>query len=323
MSGMPDHIERSGLKHNVAATDAEVVKRLRAAGANRRQDQRRADARRRRSNEPVVRSDPRPVEHRSCRQVDLAVISAAAVAASLSCLDIGSDLGGSIRIPSAMCGVYGFDRTPALCRLPARAPESRPRQCSIPLSRLARLPAAPVDIRLSLRALAGPVAPSGDSPRIGTVGAAPRQLRDSGWRVVSMIPTAELPARSAPSCPTSSTAWPAGMSRSAGWPRSSTAHASQGPSTHDRRLPGLQFGGAVRTRTLVGLIGTTKRTSLQARSETYLTDLVLFGGRGVRRRAASRRSTYRGRPVRRRPDRAVQRPRRVDRPCVRRWATGM
>jgi len=37
--------------------------------------------------------------------------SAAAVAAGLSALDIGSDLGGSIRVPSHFCGVYGFKPT--------------------------------------------------------------------------------------------------------------------------------------------------------------------------------------------------------------------
>lgn len=37
--------------------------------------------------------------------------SAAAVAAGLSALDIGSDLGGSIRVPAHFCGVYGFKPT--------------------------------------------------------------------------------------------------------------------------------------------------------------------------------------------------------------------
>jgi len=37
--------------------------------------------------------------------------SAAAVAMGFSCLDLGSDIGGSIRIPAAFCGVAGFKAT--------------------------------------------------------------------------------------------------------------------------------------------------------------------------------------------------------------------
>src|SRR5204863_1324550 len=33
--------------------------------------------------------------------------SAAAIAAGLSALEVGSDIGGSIRVPAAFCGIYG------------------------------------------------------------------------------------------------------------------------------------------------------------------------------------------------------------------------
>jgi amidase len=42
--------------------------------------------------------------------------SAAAVAAGLACFDVGSDLSGSIRIPSAFCGVFGLK--PTVGRIP-------------------------------------------------------------------------------------------------------------------------------------------------------------------------------------------------------------
>jgi amidase len=63
--------------------------------------------------------------------------SAAAIAAGLSALEVGSDIGGSIRVPAAFCGIYGHRPSETLlpswgCRVPspgARRIWSWPSRC--------------------------------------------------------------------------------------------------------------------------------------------------------------------------------------------------
>ncbi len=55
--------------------------------------------------------------------------AAAAVAAGLTGLEVGSDIGGSIRNPAHSCGIYGHKPTWAFCRraaMPCRASSRRP-----------------------------------------------------------------------------------------------------------------------------------------------------------------------------------------------------
>src|SRR4029079_10412634 len=102
VSGMPT-TGNPDWKNNVATTDAEVVKRLRAAG----------DFIVGKTNVALMLGDveetTNPLFGPTRNPWNTGRVtggssggSAAAVAAGLSCLDIGSDLGGSIRIPSAM-----------------------------------------------------------------------------------------------------------------------------------------------------------------------------------------------------------------------------
>ncbi len=83
--------------------------------------------------------------------------AAAAVAAGLAPLDIGSDLGGSIRFPAHLCGVYGFKPTERAVSLAGHLadPPGMTRNFRIMFSHgpIARDVA---DLELALRVIAGP-----------------------------------------------------------------------------------------------------------------------------------------------------------------------
>jgi amidase len=112
--------------------------------------------------------------------------SAAAVAAGLSALDIGSDLGGSIRVPAHFCGVYGFKptehRVSSVGHLPdADLPGLSGVRASLrhqgvygPLARSIR------DLRLALQVIEGPDPRAPSVPPVNSIEHAevrPRQLR--------------------------------------------------------------------------------------------------------------------------------------------------
>lgn len=99
--GLPDQ------RHNVAATDAEVVRRLRAAGAiilgktnvaPALADWQSANAVYGRTNNPW---------HTGRTPGGSSGGAAAALAARFTALEVGSDIGGSIRGPAHFCGVWG------------------------------------------------------------------------------------------------------------------------------------------------------------------------------------------------------------------------
>ena len=84
--------------------------------------------------------------------------SAAAVAAGLSYLDIGSDLAGSIRVPAHYCGVYGHK--PSLGVVPMRGhippPPGTPPSPPPDLPVAGPLARSPADLKAALLALGGP-----------------------------------------------------------------------------------------------------------------------------------------------------------------------
>jgi amidase len=77
---------------------------------------------------------------------------AAAVAAGLSYLSLGSDIGGSIRIPSNFCGLYGHK--PTINILPYRG--HIPRRYTPLLTVAGPLARSPEDLKLALEVMGGP-----------------------------------------------------------------------------------------------------------------------------------------------------------------------
>ncbi len=137
-----------------AATDALAVRRLEAAGAvvfgKTNVPVSLADWQ---SYNPVYGSTSNPW-NLACTPGGSSGGSAAALAAGLCGLEIGSDIGGSIRVPAHFCGVFGHKSTWGLCspRGHTMVEGGAPTDISVigPLARSAR------DLRLALLAIMGP-----------------------------------------------------------------------------------------------------------------------------------------------------------------------
>jgi Asp-tRNA(Asn)/Glu-tRNA(Gln) amidotransferase A subunit family amidase len=96
--------------------------------------------------------------------------SAAAIAAGLSALEVGSDIGGSIRVSAAFCGVYGHRPSETL------------------LSRSGQFPLPPMPNSAVVMGVQGPIARSAEDLELAlSVLAGPEVGEDVAWRV-------ELPA---------------------------------------------------------------------------------------------------------------------------------
>jgi len=92
--------------------------------------------------------------------------SAAALAAGLTPLEIGSDIGGSIRVPAAFCGVYGH----------------RPSETVMPRS--GQFPFPPMPNPAVFMGVQGPMARSAEDLRLALdVAAGPETGEDVGWRL--------------------------------------------------------------------------------------------------------------------------------------------
>src|SRR5216683_7354155 len=92
--------------------------------------------------------------------------SAAALAAGLTALELGSDIGGSIRVPAAFCGVYGH----------------RPSETLLPKS--GQFPMPPLPNAVVVMGVQGPLARSAEDLELAlSVLAGPDVGEDVAWRV--------------------------------------------------------------------------------------------------------------------------------------------
>jgi amidase len=143
------------LKDNVFNEDAEAVKKLKAAGANVFG----------KTNIPISLADfqsyndvygttNNPYDH-SRGPGGSSGGSAAALAAGLTGLEIGSDIGGSIRNPAHFCGVFGHKPTHGLLWMKGHA--AAPKMRSTPdISVIGPLARSASDLRTSIDVIAGP-----------------------------------------------------------------------------------------------------------------------------------------------------------------------
>ena len=83
--------------------------------------------------------------------------SAAAVAAGLTALEIGSDIGGSIRVPAHWCGVYGLKPTHGVIPLRGHIPGPPGTLAEIDLAVVGPIARSAADLDLALGLVAGPL----------------------------------------------------------------------------------------------------------------------------------------------------------------------
>ena len=115
---------------------------------------------------------------------------AAAVAAGLSFLELGSDLAGSLRIPASFCGLYGLAPTARTVPRTGSLPGRPPGAALAGFLRVGLLARSVADLKLGLSVIAGPHPTDPDVAPIHTCTAAPPGLEDLriAWADVLGIP---------------------------------------------------------------------------------------------------------------------------------------
>ena len=116
---------------------------------------------------------------------------AAAVAAGLTPLEFGSDVGGSIRIPAAFCGLYGHKPSETALARSGHFPGSPHPNPGIVMVVQGPLARSAEDVELALDVVAGPDVGEDAAWRLELP--APRHLRLSDYRVAVMPAIAWLP----------------------------------------------------------------------------------------------------------------------------------
>lgn len=115
--------------------------------------------------------------------------AAAAVAAGLSPVEVGSDLGHSVRLPASFCGIYGLKATEHRVSLRGffRQPEGVPQSVRI-MSSLGPMARSLDDLELVLRLIAGPSAGESEVPPVALPPRRESTLRGLRLAVVPTLP---------------------------------------------------------------------------------------------------------------------------------------
>jgi amidase len=179
--GTPTTMGYEAQRHNIASTNAVAVQRLLDAGAVIYG----------KTNVPVALADWQsfnPVYGTSHNPWDLSRSpggssggSAAALAAGLSMLELGSDIGASIRNPSHYCGVYGHKPTWGVVPMQGHELPGQVGADAIDIGAGGPMARSAHDLTLALDVLSAPLTaygPMGRTPmQWRDVGRAPRQMR--------------------------------------------------------------------------------------------------------------------------------------------------
>jgi amidase len=114
--------------------------------------------------------------------------SAAALAAGLTALEVGSDIGGSIRVPAAFCGVYGHRPIETLLPKSGQFPMPPLPNAAVVMGVQGPLARSAEDLDLALSVLAGPDVGEDVAWRVDLPGARHERLADFRVAVLPPIP---------------------------------------------------------------------------------------------------------------------------------------
>ncbi|WP_309605593.1 amidase family protein [Phenylobacterium sp.] len=119
---------------------------------------------------------------------------AAALAAGMVPLEFGSDIGGSIRVPAAFCGVYGHKPSFDLIPVRGHQPPGTQGGGGLPLAVVGPLARTARDLTLALDVVAGPDFPLSMAYRLDLPGARHAGLSDFRILIIDRHPSASVDA---------------------------------------------------------------------------------------------------------------------------------
>jgi amidase len=184
VAGLPTTWGLTAAKDWIAPADATGVARLKAAGAVILG----------KTNVPPRLADwqsGNPIHGRTNHPGGSSGGGAAAVAAGMVPLEFGSDIGGSIRVPSAFCGVFGHKPSYNLVPQRGHAPPGFD-GADPPLNVVGPIARTPSDLALALGVLAGPGENEEVGYRLALPAARHERLRDFRVLIVDSHPLAAL-----------------------------------------------------------------------------------------------------------------------------------